>query len=515
MRKISLPVNEKPEMISYTHNTFISSILGSEWVGGEIAAKYEVISNHTKFDRIEAGCETIIDKEVVVKAPLMREHGYSLIYDKCAEQECFIVKVNLRRMISSREHICIVLDELQENNEFSPEQCMTRFGCPSGLRLIVKRREQYLEEKKSKRILSMGYYLKLEKNGLKVTYSYSEDRKHWNKVYEETLPKRYEIAPLVIGVIVETKNDYMNWKASNYLQMYMKSPSEGDIMIDYYLGPTKHYKTFFSGHFFDFYYDYLDYTKFSCKRIAEYVYRKLQESFYLVLSMDHYYVPLSASYHKGNHFHEVMIYGVDFSKKVYQIMAYGDKSVVITTEVSFKEFWKSLDKNQVMFILGRINPNYNRYEINLAIIRKRLREYLDGINSEQDVADIVPGQIVMHYGINILYHLINHEDDLHIFCNDSRLSYILYEHKKLMFQRIEYLDANGALGAIETEEIWEDLKSILNLSEIIKNNILMSTVGNNKKSTMEKIRNYLSEIAESEKRCYEKLLQIMEKETRD
>lgn len=509
MRKISLPINENPEMISYTHNTFVSSILGSELVGGEIAAKYEILSNHTKFEKLEVGCETTIDKAVVVKAPIMNEHGYSLVFDKCEDEECFIVKVNARRKISSREHICIVLDEAPINDDFNPEQSVLRFGCPSGLRLIVKHKDQYLEEKKSKRILSMGYYLKLEKRGLKVSYSYSEDGKHWKKVLEETLTKRYEIAPLVIGVIVETRNDYMNWKASNYLQMYMKSPSEGDIMIDYYLGPTKHYKTFFSNHFFDFYYDYVDYNKLSRKKVAKYVYQKLRESFYLILSMDHYYVPLSSSYHVGKHFHEAMIYGVDFSKKTYQIMAYGDKSVVITTEVSFKEFWKSLDPNQVMFVLGRLNLNYNRYEINKAIVGKRLREYLDGINCEQDVADIVPGQSVMHYGINVLWHLINHEDDLHIFCNDSRLSYTLYEHKKLMLQRFEYLETNKALGDSITEDIWQDLNRNLNLAEIIKNNILISSVGNSKKSTMEKIRNYLLEIAENEKRCYEKLYQIL------
>lgn len=510
MRKISLPIAENPEMISYTHNAFISSILGSEWVGGELAAKYEIISDHTQFEKYEEGCETTMDEEVIVKAPIMNEHGYSLVFDKCNEKESFIVKVNARRKISSREHICIVLDEVHTSDEFNPEQCMTRFGCPSGLRIIVKRRERYLEEKKSKRILSRGYYLRLEKNELKVTYSYSEDGKHWEIVREEKLAKRYEIVPLVIGVIVETKNDYMNWKASNYLQMYMKSPSEGDIMIDYYLGPTKHYKTFFSNHFFDFIYDYLDYKKLSCKKMTEYIYHKLQETFYMIISIDHYYVPLSANYHAVNHFHEVMIYGIDFLKRVYQIMAYGDKGNVIITEVGFKEFWKSLDSNQIMFVLGRLNPNYNRYEINKAIIGKRIREYLDGINSENDIADIVPGQTVMNYGIDILCHLVHHEDDLYIFCNDNRLSYALYEHKKLMLQRMEYLEANGILGDSMTEDIWKDLRRNLQLTEIIKNNILMNVVGNNKKSSMEKIRCYLMEVVENEKRCYEKIYQILQ-----
>lgn len=510
MRKINLPINENPELISYTHNAYISSIMGSEWVGGEIAAKYEIISKHTKFDKYEEGCETILDNEIVVKAPGMVEHGYSYIFDRCEQKECFIVKVNARRKISSREHICIVLDEVVSEAEFNPDKCMTKFGCPSALRLIVKRRDTYLEEKKSKRILSVGYFLKLERDGLKIGYSYSENGKHWEPVMEEVLPKRYEIAPLNIGVIVETKNDYMNWKVSNYLQMYMKSPSEGDIMIDYYLGPSKHYKNFFSNHFFDFIYDFLDYKKFSCRKMADYVYNRLQESFYLILSMNHYYVPLSSNYHVENHFHEVMIYGIDFSRKVYQIMAYGDKSIVITTEVSFKEFWKSLDPNQVMFVLGRLNPNYNRYEINKSIIRKRIREYLDGINSESDVADIVPGQIVMKYGIDILWHLVNNEDDLHIFCNDSRLSYVLYEHKKLMLQRFEYLKANYALRDESTDDIREDIQRCLQLTEIIKNSILMSSVGNNKKSTMEKIKNYLIEVAENEKRCYERFYLLLE-----
>lgn len=510
MRKVCLPINKKPEMVSYTHNAYISSILGSDLVGGEVAARYEVISNHVKFEKFEDGCETAIGKEVVVKAPIMKEHGYSLIFDKCGENEDFIVKVNARRKISSREHICIVLNEVVEECNFIPEQSMTRFGCPSGRRLIVKRREKYLEEDNSKNILTMGFYLRLEKNGLKVRYSCSEDGRHWEEVFDETLPKRYEITPMIIGVIVETKNDYMNWKASNYIQMYMKAPCEGQLMIDYYMGPSKNYKTYLTNHFLDFFYDYLDYDKLSCKKVAEYVYKQLKQSVYLILLMDHYYVPRSQYYHVGNFLHEVMVYGIDFKKKTYQIIAYGDKNIVVTVEVGFKELWKALDSNMVLFKWIRLHPNYNRYEINKAIIRRRLREYLDGINSEECVADIAPGQTVMNYGIDVLYHLISCEDDLHIFCNDNRLPYAMYEHKKLMIQRMEYLETNNALGGLMTEDIWWSLRRNLELTEIIMNNILMKTFAKNKKATMEKIRKYLQELAENEKKCYESLFRILE-----
>ena len=38
----------------------------------------------------------------------------------------------------------------------------------------------------------------------------------------------------------------------------------------------------------------------------------------------------------------------------------------------------------------------------------------------------------------------------------------------------------------------------------------MSSVGNNKKSTMEKIKNYLIEVAENEKRCYERFYLLLD-----
>ena len=510
MRKIKLPVNEKPEMISYTHNAFTSAILNSEIIGGEVAAKYEIISNHKNFQKKENCCKAEIGKEVVVNTSIMSDCGYSYLFDICEEKETFILKVNFRRKTSSREHICIVLDDFSQEDDFNPEKLMTRFGVPSGLRIIVKRREEYLEEKNSKKVLSMGYYLKLEKDNLQVTYSYSPNGKKWSKVYEETLPKRYEVTPLKIGVIVETKNDYMNWKASNYVQMYMKSPAENMLMIDYYVGPTKHYKTFFTNQIFDYLFEYVDYDKYSCRKMAKYIFGKLQESFYIIASIDHYYVPKSYNYKKSKFFHEVLVYGVDFTKKIYNIMAYGENSEVIITDISFSEFWKGLDSNQIMFILGRINLNYNRYEINKSVISKRLREYLEGTNSDEHVADIVPGQDIMVYGIDIFKYLVDHEDELYIYCKDSRLSYAVYEHKKLMIQRFVYLQNNGAFKTNVPPEIWEALKRDMDIAEIVKNNVLMSTMGNNKKSTMEKIRNYLKEMISIEEDCYNKLCKLLE-----
>jgi len=509
LNSVFLPLNEEPELISYTHNAYADCILTSPVVAGETAAKYEIISKHKEFEKIDCGCETVLGQEVSVKVPIMNEKGYSLVVDNCEEKETFIVKVNFRRRISSREHICIIIDEINDAKNYNPDECMTKFGCPSWLRLIVKHKDKYVVEKNSKRILTMGYYLKLEKDGLNISYWYSFDGKHWDKVHEETLSKKYEIIPIKIGVIVETRNDYMNWKASNYIQLFMKSPSAGDLMIDYYHGPTKHYKPFNSNHFFDYLFEYLEHNDFSKNKMIKYLHRKLSEDFYIITMLDHFYVPGTSSYKVGKHYHEILVYGLDCKKKTVKIMAYSSTDDVVAVEISFDDFWKALDPNQIMFILCRLNPNYNRYEINKRIIRKRLRDYLDGINCEYEIEDLAPGEIVMCYGIDIIEHLANDEDDLHIFCNDSRLSYIFYEHKRLMLERFMYLRNNGALNKQFTEDVFEDLEKNVQLAEIMKNNILINTIGNNKKSTMEKIKNYLLEIAANEKRCYEKICDML------
>lgn len=506
--KLILPINEKPDMISYTHNAYVNAILSSDVIGGTVAAEYQIDKGN--YHVCEKGCETSVEKDVQVTIDDKKESGYSYVFRDCEKNEDYICRVGFRRKCCAWERICIVVDDLSDENDFQPSTCLVKFGCPSGHKLFVKRRDTFLVNNECPKIYADEYFLKVEKRGLELTYFYSLNGKKWNEVYKEVLPARYKFHPLKIGVLVEARSNYRNWMASNYIQLYMKEPVQHQRMIDYYTGPTKHYKNFFTSHFLDVSFAYSTNEKMTSFQTASYIFKRLQEGSYLITELDHYYIPKTDAFCKFRYYHEVMIYGIDWVHRKYYVMGYGGQSSVFTYTLDFGEFHRAINKTEIRWIQCRIDTNHNNYGINTNIIVKHLSDYLNSYNSERDIANVVPGQFVMVYGIGIMEYLIENEEDLFIFCNDTRLSYLMYEHKKMMLDRILYLKENDAMSDDDIEEIEQVLNKNIEIGGIIKNAILMNALSNNKKVTMQKVRGYLEKLVENERTIYPKIISNIE-----
>lgn len=507
--KVILPINTNPYLKSYTHNTYISGILSSESVSGEIVVRYKVLNKKNTWKVINHNCKTQIDEDIVVCAQGQYENGYSVIYNKCEDNDVLIIKINFRRKICAWEQVCLILDDEISEESFDLNKCLVKFGCPSGERMNVKRKENFVAINNCKRILEQEYYLKLERKGLNLKYSYSHNGRRWQCVYSEVLPVKYQIAPLSIGVLVEARNHYMNWLAGNYIQLYMKKPYKDEIMIDYYAGYTKHYKTYVSNHYLNFMFEYFDYNRLSCKKMEEIIFARLNEDYYVIMELNHYYIPKTACYQKKSFYHEVMIYGINKKKGVYYVMGYGEQNVVYTYELKFRELWLALNPLDIRLIIGRVDVNSNGYDINTDMIKKRLVDYINGNNNERDISDIMPQQETMAYGLDIFRQLISREDDLYIFCTDIRLSYVFYEHKKIMLDRVRYLFNNIIVSEADSARIISLLEKNIRIAQIIKNSILISIVGDKKKSSMKKIRGYLEEVVKNEEIAYVLLCKVL------
>ncbi|MCR5617791.1 MAG: hypothetical protein K6F83_05845, partial [Clostridiales bacterium] len=266
MKEIILPINEEDCLKSYTHNAFISSILLSDEVGGDVAARYKILTDTRERQVIDGNCQTEIGPEVTVRADHYKINGYSAVYWDCKKDDRLIIHVLSRRRISSWERISLIVDDKISPDTFKPAKCLARFGCPSNQNLFVKRREEFLAHEDLKRILPVSYYLKLEKTDLKLNYSYSLDGKKWHEVYLDTLPDKYALSPLSIGILVETRNNYMNWFAANYIQMGLTPVVGGSRMADYCFGLIKNYRPYFTNQFMDFYIEYMDPDDYSCRK---------------------------------------------------------------------------------------------------------------------------------------------------------------------------------------------------------------------------------------------------------
>lgn len=501
-KSIILPINKEPYLKSYTHNTYISSVLSSALVGGDVVAKYEIIKKNIDWKIIDKHCKTEMGKEIVVFDSCRYEKGHSIVYSECKENDELVVKVQFRRMASAWEQICLVVDDKIPEPSFDYNNCVVKFGCPVGQKLYVKRKQTFATLDKPKRIMEKDFYLKIDRKELELNFFYSYDGKKWHYVYSDFLPKMYKLVPLYLGVMVESSNEYKNWLAGNYIQLYMKKLSGMEMMIDYFSGGTKHYKTYITNHYMNFLFEYFDADKLSCRKLRNIVYNRLNNGYYVIMEVNHYYIPRTAHFQKNTYYHEIMIYGIDICKGIYYIMGYGDKNVVFTYELGVKELWKALNFAEVKLIIGKIDVNVSNYFIDRQMIKKRLHDYLLGYDNGADSSDILPQLKMEAYGLEILRRLLREDDDLFVFCSDIRLPYLIYEHKKLMLDRVLYL-LDNIDGLKESEdEILRRVEENVKNAQIIKNSILMNSLTSSKKSTMKKIRGYLERIIENEEVAY-------------
>lgn len=516
MHKVLLPINETPDLISYTHNTFISSILSSDIVGGKVVTKYEILGRKDDYKVIDNGCKTQLGEEIVVSDVLYEKGGESIVYAECKEEDSLVVWVKFRRKMCAWENVAIFLDDAIKENEYDSSQFLVTFGCPSSQKCFVKRRDTFLANDDCKHIMSDSYYLRVRRSGLELNFEYSYEGKKWSTIYTDKLPERYRFLPLFIGVCVNARNDYRNWMSCNYIQMYLKDSGDGELVIDYYTGPVKHYKRFFTNQFLDFAYEYYDYDKLTVHKLFKLLCKKLEEKNYIIAEIDHFYIPKTYSYKNDHYNHEVMIYGMDLKKKTFKLMGYGEQNIVFTFELGIKSLWKAINKSEVRFVICKVNPNYNDYFIDAGIIRQHLKDYLEGRNCESYIADIVSkvkGEGVQKDGIEIIKYLLQGEDELYAFCNNIRLSYVLYEHKRLMLERVSYLKENGFWNEEQGKGIIEKLAENVKMSQIIKNSVLANTMSKNRKATMKKVGGYLSKILRNEIEAYSGLYNMLEQYT--
>ena len=445
MSEIFLPINSEECLKSYTHNAYNTSIIFSDAVAGERVVKYEILGKKGDAQIINNVCDTHKEGEFYeVTCPRIMEVGGSYVYFECEENEEFILHVVGKRRNCSWERVDICIDDKIFDNKFDFDDCLVKFGCPSNEKLFVRRRNDFIYHFTSKKILADDFYLKVVKEKLKLTFLYSLNGQKWTEVGKDNLPAVVNYKKLAIGVITETRNNFANWYACNYIQTTLSTPYNGQRMYDYF-SMAKYYRPFFTNHFLDCLIEYHDFNELSTSKLAKLVESRLKEKFYINIESDHYYIPGTGSYGLIEYFHEILIYGINTKKKKIYALGYNDVTDVFKFELSFNDFYKSIRTNEVQMILLRVAPDYINFRPNTEIIKRRLKDYLEGKDTSMELAELVPplGGSVVAYGIKCLDFFLDNESDLFAFCRETRMSYFVYEHEMLMNDRVQYLIKNN------------------------------------------------------------------------
>lgn len=210
--------------------------------------------------------------------------------------------------------------------------------------------------------------------------------------------------------------------------------------------------------------------------IIDLVCKSLQRGFYVKIYLDEYYVPYRFLYKKEHYIHETLFNGFDKkNKKLFGISYVTDSSgyTFKEFELGFEDFldsYKLADRIGVQanrITLLSFNPEKN-FEFDLKGVKQSIYEYIHSENSDLRYFEVSNPKKDYVFGLGIYDKLIDYYKDFKRQFSIIQL-HNLYEHKKLMYERIKFM--------IENQYISENT-DLLNLTKLlIENSLYCKTQG--------------------------------------
>ncbi len=199
--------------------------------------------------------------------------------------------------------------------------------------------------------------------------------------------------------------------------------------------------------------------------ILELIVSIIENNGYIITVSDEYYIPERRAYMTRHFCHENMAYGFDKTREIFNIAGYTDKGYYGGTEISFDDYITALKQNKFDdFTLNIITPSDAfSPEFSSEKCKTLLGYYLTGNDKEHDLDNVD-----YYHGIDAvknLYYYLEHVKSNNINI-DIRYFYYLWEHKKFMFDRINYMIGNGYVSG--DADKYKQYAEVVKKSQIIK-----------------------------------------------
>ncbi|MFD2614577.1 hypothetical protein [Paenibacillus gansuensis] len=270
----------------------------------------------------------------------------------------------------------------------------------------------------------------------------------------------------------------MNWVYSNYFQLYCNSNfNEQNLFYDYLIDTVKvnpyvDYQLIEKNTF-----DSLGYN------LIEYIIEMINQGYYIMIKMDMYYITNRFASNHLHYYHNELISGYDMQTGNFLIYGFGKKGKLTLSSIDFGSFIKSTRRSPNFTLLKSIEHPQD-YEFDIKLIIKEIAEYLNYNKSENILYDT---NVV--YGVNTYDIIIKFiKDYLSDSLNNSIYSsffrirkqiYVLWEHKKIMLDRILFYEKLGIIKNISHSylEIESTARMVLHLllkSDMVKDKTVFS-----------------------------------------
>ncbi len=428
-------------------------------------------------------------------------------YCECKDFEEIVFNIQYMQYTNIWDKITFFYDT-EDSVLFSDDDfCNYEFSihCCGDWRVDVKGKNVYYRINRYDSGFPKWYKIRKHKDEMQLYYSF-EGRK-WVGINKSiTLDLQGEKTKVGFHIHLY-ENQYQKWVCNNFIQI--KFDKNGSKPIDYIGLMNRDWKNYSINPLVKFSYDKQDVIK--QRGLWNYIVENICSGRYLEIWLNEYYIEGLKAFHKYKFIHESLIYGFNEKDKKISLMSFKEgKPVLITAPMDTIELaWENAYDNNHIIQSFEFFPDGNGYNVDIEHICKLLRDYLDGRNSSHDFRYIAQEDRGI-FGHKIYDEILNDNNNKKIFLEDMRIAFLFKEHKECMLLRIKFLYEYGALSEEEYPYLMEEMDIIVKKADLILNLVIKNSF----KCTdriQDRIWNYISDLCESEEKCYQVIIRELEK----
>lgn len=245
----------------------------------------------------------------------------------------------------------------------------------------------------------------------------------------------------------------------------------------------------------------------------------INDGWYFYSIFDEFYIPNRGKFNKIHFSFDFLIYGYDDKAQEYSVLGYSNKGIFEATKIGYGDFIKAFEsvfEYQPFVILYKKREDFS-FEFNFKYFYDMLYDYIYSQNTAARLEISQRKEIKNRiFGLDTYYCLIKyfqmvrdkHGKDNMLLYRTSRSLHGLWEHKKCMLLRLEYLNQHNLIEKFEY--FYNFYQKIENDVLILRNLHLQYSLTKDHR-LLEQITNSLLEIRNLESKVLEDMLELTRK----
>lgn len=318
-----------------------------------------------------------------------------------------------------------------------------------------------------------------------------------------------ESYPLVVALAHERP---WPWFYSNYIQMVFKNDDQMGYNVRFY-------KTDHRGIMWDTLNPWINYNIINVNflkslnmGIIDLIVRSIDNGYYMTVYLDRFYIPGIRNYQKSHMTHEAMVFGYDLENEKIHIIEYTEAYMtqfVITFE-EFRQAYEHCDQRRYEDVHLLKFDGQRHYEFDLINVSEQMKDYLSSRNTSERYrinSNPVYSPFVI-FGMDV-YKELRFLLDYNQLKFDIRVFNSIWEHKKIMKERVKYIADHGLVENFM--EFFESCKEIEDKSYLLKSQFMRLCATQNL-ATLSKIYALLDFMEEKERSVYGRMVEKIDEQ---